>query len=60
MKKTTRTKPSKQKIANANKYVDTTTNWSQAQDRSEDLINETDPFIQEPQKKFKIPKDDRL
>jgi len=39
---------------------DTMTNWSEAQDRSEDLINETDPFVQDPRKKPRFPKDNRL
>jgi len=39
---------------------DTTTNWSEAQDRSEDLINETDPFVDDPGKKPRFPKDNRL
>jgi len=34
---------------------DTTSNWSQPEDRSEDLINETDPFIQQPEKDTQIP-----
>ncbi len=39
---------------------DTHTNWSQAQDRSEDFINESDPFTQDPEKTPKIPRDDRF
>jgi hypothetical protein len=34
---------------------DTSINWSQADDRSEDLINETDPFIQQPERNTQIP-----
>lgn len=38
----------------------TRTNWSEAQDRSEDFMNESDPFTQETGKTPKIPRDDRL
>jgi hypothetical protein len=31
------------------------TNWSQAEDRGEDLINERDPFIQQPERDTEIP-----
>lgn len=43
-----------------NVQPDTTTNWSEAQDRSEDLINETDPFVQDSEKPLRFPKDNRL
>jgi hypothetical protein len=29
---------------------DTSQNWSEAEDRSEEFINETDPYIQKPEK----------
>jgi hypothetical protein len=32
-----------------------TTNWSAAEDRGEDLINETDPFVQQPERDTQIP-----
>jgi hypothetical protein len=35
--------------------TDTTQNCSQPEDRGEDLINETDPFIQQPEKDTQIP-----
>jgi hypothetical protein len=33
----------------------TDSNWSQPQDRGEDLINERDPFIQQPERDTQIP-----
>ncbi|MDE2028856.1 MAG: DUF2934 domain-containing protein [Candidatus Omnitrophica bacterium] len=35
--------------------ADTSQNWSQPEDRSEELINETDPFIQQPERDTEIP-----
>jgi hypothetical protein len=39
----------------AEEAPDTTKNWSQPEDRGEDLINERDPFIQQPERDTEIP-----
>ncbi len=38
-----------------NSNLNTNFNWSQSQDRGEDLINETDPFIQQPERDTQVP-----
>ncbi len=45
----------RQPLPDRAKRVQDETNWSQAEDRGEDLINERDPFVQQPERDTDIP-----